>query len=104
MKHTILLLAIALMVGCKKDPKDRMIEIVGLNHSSELTISYENESGTKYSSSEGLSKGKTRILIAKGGISYNVGVISQSDSFSCKAVVDGKTVYHHNGKEHHLKF
>jgi hypothetical protein len=116
MKNTIKLLFLCLLValGCKKERlscnlDDRTLEIIGWNASYNVKCEYlGDKNGDKVSGASGFSEGsamntkQTHTLI--GCQRYQYTITSDEETFNCKILVDGKNIYHHDGKEHHLEF
>lgn len=109
MKNTfkLLFLCLAISSGCKKEPQDRIIEIIGLN--APYTIKIEswytdnkNTGGSGFNGSFPANSKQTRTLSAN--YSYIYDITSDSANFNCQVIVDGKTVHNETGKTHHLEF
>jgi hypothetical protein len=110
MKHTIKLLFLCLVIatGCKKEAKDRILEVTGTNLDYTVSIDKADKENPGWGGANGYSemmdKNETFTRTLDGEYTYKLIVKSDSSNFNCKVMIDGKNIYHKDGKEHHLEF
>lgn len=108
MKYTILIaFLLTLSVGCKKEAQDRIIIVYGQSASAEVHYRKFDKgipSNGEGEARQGLLQDGHMSFTVEGDEEATLDIVSDSANFTCKVTVDGKKVYHHDGKEHHLHF
>lgn len=98
-----LFLALILMLSCKKERKDRNIEIIAYYYDCEVDLSNE------YRSRFGIQKGKRYNFIAHG-YTHSYGAVTSktkdtlNEGFRLVLICDGNCVYDEMGSQHTFKF
>jgi len=105
MKYTkLIIICILLIAGCKKEPQDRKVEIIGSNCA--YRYSFHGDGGPTDSDGGGAMAKENAVstFMAYGGYKYRVDIIGDSTDFNCMIKIDGKNVYHHDGKNQLFEF